>query len=213
MIPLTPERLPARHVWPATVRFGDVVLAPFRRRDIKEWSRVRDANAAWLRPWDATTPPPGQPPRSAREMVADYERRGRAGEMAPWVIRYDTGTETPLVGQCTLSTIIYGSARSAVIGYWIDERWAGRGIVPRAVALATDYAFTTIRLHRIEICIRPENHPSLRVVEKLGFRFEGVRPRFLHIDGQWRDHACFALHDDEVGDGLRARWARTHPAS
>jgi ribosomal-protein-alanine N-acetyltransferase len=81
-------------------------------------------------------------------------------------------------------------------------------VIPAAVALATDYCFRTMRLHRVEIHIRPENTPSLRVVEKLGFRYEGVRPRFLHIDGDWRDHRSFALHAEEVPEGM---WARLGP--
>ena len=61
-------------------------------------------------------------------------------------------------------------------------------------------------LHRIEINIRPENAASLRVVEKLGFRFEGMRLRYLHIDGDWRDHSTYALCADEVPGGVLARW-------
>ena len=63
-----------------------------------------------------------------------------------------------------------------------------------------------MRLHRIEIAIRPENAASLRVVEKLGFRPEGVRPRYLHIDGDWRDHLVFALNAEEAGEGLVRRY-------
>ena len=86
---------------------------------------------------------------------------------------------------------------------------AGRGIIPTAVALATDHCFATVGLHRVEVNIRPENAASLRVVEKLGFRPEGLRPRYLHIDGDWRDHLSFALTADEVPEGLLARWLRT----
>ena len=58
----------------------------------------------------------------------------------------------------------------------------------------------------MEICIRPENHPSLRVVEKLGFRYEGLRRRFIHINGEWRDHFAFALVAEEVPRGVLRRW-------
>jgi ribosomal-protein-alanine N-acetyltransferase len=58
----------------------------------------------------------------------------------------------------------------------------------------------------MEICIRPENRASLRVVEKLGFRYEGLRRRFIHIDGDWRDHYCFALVREEVPEGVLQRW-------
>ena len=74
------------------------------------------------------------------------------------------------------------------------------------MALATDYCFSVLRLHRMEICIRPENQPSLRVVEKLGFRYEGLRRRFIHINGDWRDHFAFALVAEEVPKGVLRRW-------
>jgi ribosomal-protein-alanine N-acetyltransferase len=58
----------------------------------------------------------------------------------------------------------------------------------------------------MEICIRPENEPSLRVVEKLGFRYEGLRRRYIHINGDWRDHFCFALTSEELPTGVLRRW-------
>jgi ribosomal-protein-alanine N-acetyltransferase len=58
----------------------------------------------------------------------------------------------------------------------------------------------------MEICIRPENAPSLRVVQKLGFRYEGLRRRYIHINGDWRDHFCFALVVEEIPQGVLRRW-------
>ena len=105
-----------------------------------------------------------------------------------------------------MSSIAYGSLSSATIGYWVSERFAGKGATPTAVALATDHCFFGVGLHRMEICIRPENEPSLRVVEKLGFRYEGLRRRYIHINGDWRDHFCFALTVDELPSGVLRRW-------
>ena len=199
--------LPAEHRWPVAVAFGEVVLDPFTRRCLEEWERVRSANLAWLSPWDATTPPGGHR-QTAEEMVKSFKHEAGWGRLVPWVIRLDHGRrDRPIVGQCTLSGILYGSVLSASVGYWIDQRYAGRGITPRAVALATDYAMRVMRLHRVEICIRPENKPSQRVVEKLGFRYEGIRTSYIHIAGDWRDHLCFALTAEEAGDGLCARIA------
>ncbi|MFL6114493.1 MAG: GNAT family N-acetyltransferase [Catenulispora sp.] len=118
-----------------------------------------------------------------------------------------------LVGQLTVSSITWGSLRSANIGYWVDEACAGRGITPTAVALAVDHCFATAGLHRIEVCIRPENAASLRVVHKLGFRPEGLRRAYLHIDGGWRDHEAFALTAEDVPEGLLARWRVTRSSS
>ena len=88
----------------------------------------------------------------------------------------------------------------------LAEEFAGRNVTPISVALATDICFRDLNLHRVEICIRPENRASLRVVEKLGFRYEGYRRRYIHIDGDWRDHYCFALVAEEVPDGVLRRW-------
>ena len=104
---------------------------------------------------------------------------------------------------------------SAYAGYWVDARVAGRGVMPTALALAVDHAFARGQLHRVEVNIRPENTASRRVVEKLGFREEAYHPRYLHIDGAWRDHVGYAITAEEVsGDGgLMARWNRLRGTS
>jgi ribosomal-protein-alanine N-acetyltransferase len=112
-------------------------------------------------------------------------------------------------GQLTIGSIVWGSARSAQVGYWIDEAFAGRGVIPTALALALDQCFFTVGLHRVEATIRPENAASRRVVEKLGFREEGLRRRCLHIDGAWHDHICYALTVEDVPNGLMPRWRST----
>ncbi|HET9872243.1 MAG TPA: GNAT family protein [Propionibacteriaceae bacterium] len=196
--------------WPVTLRSGSVVLQPMRRRNQAEWERVRRANAEWLKPWEATLPPGSAPgPSSYAGLVRTLRRQAREGRMLPWLVFVDPGGEQDrpqLAGQLTVSGIVGGSASWGQIGYWVDQRFAGRGIIPTAVALATDYCFDVLSLHRIEIAIRPENEKSLRVVAKLGFRPEGLRPRYLHIDGDWRDHLVFALNAEEVPEGLLHRW-------
>ena len=109
------------------------------------------------------------------------------------------------VGQVTVNNIVRGSAQFASLGYWLDRSVAGRGIMPTAVAMVIDHCFTTAGLHRIEVCVRPENTNSLRVVEKLGLHEVGYAPRFLHIDGAWRDHLTYALVRDDVPEGLLRR--------
>ena len=195
-------------VWPVTLESDDVLLRPIRHRDRREWSEVRARNADWVGPWEATNPVPGGEPPTYGDMVRSLNRQARQDSALPFVIteRQDPGAAPALVGQLTVSTIVWGSARMATLGYWVDRARAGRGIVPTAVALATDYCFSTLHLHRMEINIRPENGPSLRVVEKLGFRDEGLRLRYLHINGQWTDHRSFALTAEEVPEGLLNRW-------
>ncbi len=197
------------HHWPVSLRHDRVVLAPIRRRDQGAWERVRRRNAAWLKPWEATLPPGASlGPSSYAALVRSLTRQARDDRVLPWLVFYEEqpGGVATLAGQLTVSGIVGGSASWGQIGYWVDQRLAGRGIIPTAVALAVDYCFEVMHLHRIEIAIRPENEKSLRVVDKLGFRPEGLRPRYLHIDGDWRDHLVFALNSEEVPGGLLRRW-------
>jgi len=188
--------------WPATLVDGSVCLRPLRQRDSRDWRTVRARNAEWLRPWEATSPEPAiDAPPTYSAMVRRLRNEARDGRTMPFVITFGGA----LVGQLTVGGISWGSLRSAHIGYWVDQRVAGRGVMPTAVAMATDHCFE-VGMHRMEINIRPENLASRRVVEKLGFRPEGLRPRYLHIDGDWRDHLSFALTVDEVPGGLLARW-------
>jgi ribosomal-protein-alanine N-acetyltransferase len=164
-------------------------------------------NRDWLAPWEATPPVDAGPPMSFAAMVRNLRSQARAGTLLPFVLTLDGA----LVGQLTVGGITYGSLCSGHVGYWIDARVAGRGVMPTAVALAVDHCFQALRLHRVEVNIRPENSASLRVVEKLGFRDEGLRRGYLHIAGQWRDHRTFALTTEEVPEGLLARWRATRP--
>lgn len=166
------------------------------RRDREEWSALRRESSAWTGPWDSTNPYPQQA-LSYRKAITFQDAEGRAGRLLPWVLTVDGR----LAGQVHVFSIVRGAQQGGTIGYWIAERYAGRGITPAAVAMAIDHCFGVERLHRIEINVRPENVNSLRVVEKLGLRDEGVRRSFLHIAGEWRDHRTFAVTADEVGAG------------
>ncbi len=192
----------AGRIWPVELREGSVLLRPIRRRDAKPWRAVRAANVSWLGPWEATHPDTSDLAPSFGQMVRTFRREARAGRMLPFVIE----TEGRLVGQLTVAGIGWGSLRSGHIGYWVDRAMAGRGIAPTAVALATDHCFFALGLHRVEVNIRPENRASLRVAQKLGFRPEGMRKRYLHIDGAWRDHATYAMTTEDAPLGVLRRW-------
>ncbi|NMR20667.1 GNAT family N-acetyltransferase [Cellulomonas fimi] len=196
--------------WPVALADGDVRLRGLTRHDGRTWLALRASNAGWLDRWEASSPVPVPgPPPSFAQFVRQLSRQARAGTALPFAVDH----EERLVGQLTVSGIAYGSLRSATIGYWVSQHVAGRGIIPTAVALATDHCFGALGLHRVEINVRPENAASLRVVEKLGFRDEGVRVRYLHIAGEWCDHRTFALTAEEVPEGLLTRWKVTRSAS
>lgn len=186
--------------------YGALVLRPMRWRDSRSLRELRARNRAWTGPWDATSPAGlPSPAMPASTLVRAQREAGRQGSQLSWLLAWEdewpgsakAAERASIIGQLTVANITYGSARNASIGYWIDKDHAGRGLMPTAVAMASDYCFEVLRLHRLEICLRPENGPSRRVVEKLGFRFEGMRERYIHIDGDWRDHEVHVMTDEQ----------------
>jgi len=147
-------------------------------------------------------------PAAYRAMRAVVARRARQGTSLPFAVR----VEGRLAGQVTIDNIVRGALRSGYLGYWIDRRVAGRGMASLAVALVCDHAFGAAGLHRVQADIRPENLPSQRLVERLGFTAEGLLRRYLDIDGDWRDHRAYALLAEDLPGGVLALWRRNSPS-
>jgi ribosomal-protein-alanine N-acetyltransferase len=182
---------------------GEISLRIIKARDAKTVERLVLSNRTWLKPWEATNPH-GPTSFDFKSQIRGLLRQLENDEGLPFLILY----KGEIVGQLNVANILHGSVSSCVIGYWIIPELAGKGITPTAVALAMDYAFKVVGLHRVEIDIRPENEASVRVVEKLGLRPEGLKKNYIHINNAWRDHLVFALTADEVPDGVLNRWLR-----
>jgi len=182
---------------------GEVSLRVIKHRDAKTLERLVLSNREWLRPWEATNPH-GPTSFDFKAQIRGLLRQLENDEGLPFLILY----KGEIVGQLNVANILHGSVSSCVMGYWITPDVAGNSITPTAVALAMDYMFSVVGLHRVEIDIRPENAASVRVVEKLGLRFEGLKKDYIHINNAWRDHLVFALTAGEVPDGVLNRWLR-----
>jgi [ribosomal protein S5]-alanine N-acetyltransferase len=102
-----------------------------------------------------------------------------------------------IVGMIQLSSVSRGVWENATLGYWVAESRNGRGVATEAVAQAVAFAFGRLGLHRVQAGVMPRNLRSLRVLEKNGFRHEGVAERYLRIAGRWEDHAILALTFEE----------------
>ena len=179
---------------------GNLVLRPLRNRDRATWEEVREINRDWLEPWEATRPEIGaaDPLPSFFAMISRYSQEAKALRSITLGIWYLDGGKWRFIGQITLGGIVMGAYRGAHIGYWIDQRYANRGITTRSVNLIADYGFHQLNLHRIEINLRPENGASMRVAEKAGFIYEGFHPRYLHINGDWRDHNTYVKENPAI---------------
>ncbi|WP_028227262.1 GNAT family N-acetyltransferase [Paraburkholderia ferrariae] len=101
-----------------------------------------------------------------------------------------------IVGVVNINEIVAGVFQSAYLGYYGMQRYAGRGYMTEALRAAIDYAFSDLGLHRLEANIQPGNEASIALVRRLGFQKEGFSPRYLRIDGEWRDHERWALLAD-----------------
>ncbi|WP_420838640.1 GNAT family N-acetyltransferase [Bifidobacterium amazonense] len=202
-----PAGLPA----PASGPQPPIRLRPMTMDDEDEWNTVRWCNRDWLAPWDSGDPMHGSP-----LTFAMWIQRQRQSEANGTGALFAIERNMRIVGQISLGAISYGAMRTGVVGYWVDQRQAGHGYAPLAVAMLADWAFydpSGPRLHRLEIAILPENARSKRVAEKLDAHYEGVRPGYMYINGRWRDHETYSLlAEDADGAGFAARLLRRYAA-
>ncbi|HEY0577976.1 MAG TPA: GNAT family protein [Pseudonocardia sp.] len=198
--------------WPATlgqlrVPGGLVGVRPVRLRDGGAWAAIRSRDERHLAPWEPDTPGLW----AQRNTVAEWPARwgalrslGRRGLGLPFAITVDG----EFAGQVMVGNVVRDPLWSAYVGYWVGSHAVLGGVTTAAVALVLDHCFGPVGLHRIEATVRPENIASRRVLEKLGFREEGLFRRYLNVDGAWRDHLCYALTIEELEVGLVERLIR-----
>lgn len=174
-----------------------VLLRPLTTHDFGAWSEVRTHNEAWLVPWEPRRPLPQFDPSLNRQAFATRctarERDGAAG------VSFGFGmfVDDRFCGEVNINHVLRGAIQSGTIGYWVDQRVAGRGLVAEAVVVLCEFAFEQLGLHRLEVCIVPRNANSRRVMQKLAFREEGVATRLLEINGTWEDHVRYGFTAEE----------------
>nr|WP_225954567.1 GNAT family protein [Kibdelosporangium phytohabitans] len=186
---------------PLRVKAGVVAVRGPRLFDASAWSRIRLRDREHLERWEPSAPGSWDDRNSTLAWPGQWSSLralARRGMTLPFVITVDD----QVAGQVTVGNVIRGSLCSAWIGYWVASHLVGGGVAPAAVALVVDHCFTQAGLHRIEATVRPENTASLRVLEKLAFRQEGLFKRYLDVAGDWRDHLCLAITTEDVPDGL-----------
>lgn len=172
-----------------------VVLRPCVGRDHHSVERVRRSNVEWLGQWEASIPPEsGSQVPTWEEFPALMDRRQEDGEALSMMVEVDG----EIAGLVSVGAIERGAMQLGVLGYWIAQKWAGRGITSLAVAAVIDLVLKDLGLHRVEVNVRPENVPSLGLARKLQLREEGYKPRFMHINGRWADHVGFAIDQDDL---------------
>ncbi|GGT27327.1 GNAT family N-acetyltransferase [Streptomyces purpureus] len=138
-------------------------------------------------------------PREPRRDASYYTAEAQAERLAaPGTRMWFAVDRERIAAAATLSGIARGPFCSANLGYWVDEEYAGKGLATRLVEEVCRAAREELGLHRVEAGTMLDNAASQRVLAKTGFERYGTAPRYLHIDGEWRDHHIFQriLHDD-----------------
>jgi ribosomal-protein-alanine N-acetyltransferase len=179
-----------------TVRGDGLYLRPAESGDYFAWRNVREQSREFLVPWEPTWPSDdltrGAFSRRLRRQAEEMSR----DEAYPFLI-FREGDHA-LIGGITIGGIRRGVAQTATFGYWMGAAYARRGYMTRAVAAAVGLSFSNLRLHRLEAACIPTNIASARLLERNGFRREGLARAYLRINGEWRDHLLFALVDTDV---------------
>ncbi len=158
--------------------------------DWTQWAALRDESAAFLTPWEPV-------------WAGDHLSRKAFTNRVYWAARAEAqGTALPLLlirredqallGAITLDNIRRGPSQSGTLGYWIGERFSRRGYMREAIQSVVHHAYSALDLSRIEAACLPENIASRGVLEKCGFKYEGVAQSYLQISGRWRNHVLYA---------------------
>jgi [ribosomal protein S5]-alanine N-acetyltransferase len=174
-----------------------VTLRPLVVEDFAAWQEVRRRNADRLLVWEPQRSSAAPDPVESRDAFAIRCGARQRERQLGTGYAYGIFVEGRFVGEINLSIVQRGPFQSCYVGYWIDESYGGRGLMPEAVVLVCRSAFEDLHLHRVQISIIPRNRASRRVVEKLQIRDEGTALRYLEINGVWEDHIRYAVTAEE----------------
>ena len=177
-------------------------LRPPRREDQPQWAALRRDSEGFLTAWEPVWARDHLSAASFRARVRWASRMVEEGRGLPLFL-FANGADLPegtLLGAITLDNLRRGPAQAGTIGYWIGEPYARRGYMTEALGAVRDHAFGPMDLSRLEAACLPENRPSRALLERCGFKYEGVAQSYLQIAGRWRTHVLYAaLRADRRG--------------
>ena len=182
----------------SSLRGTTVYLRPLLASDAPELLELRTRNRAFFAPFE--------PIQDERHFTLEGQLAEIDGALQDAQLdrRYAFGIFTcerdRIAGRIALSNVARGAWQNATVGYYVDRACSNRGYATEALRLVLRFAFGDAYLHRVQAGVLPENTPSARVLEKAGFRREGVSLRYLKINGEWRDHLMYAMTIEDWED-------------
>ncbi|MCX7312513.1 MAG: GNAT family protein [Alphaproteobacteria bacterium] len=174
---------------PPIVGEGVVLRSP-QMTDFPAWAELREASRKFLTPWEPIWPADDLTRPAFRQRLRRYAEDMRTDQAYPFFLY--RSEDNALIGGLALANIRRGVAQAASLGYWVGAPHSQRGYMTAAVRALVPAAFELLRLHRVEAACIPTNLPSVRLLEKTGFRREGYARSYLCINGIWQDHLLFA---------------------
>ena len=175
-----------------------MTLRPPVHSDFRPWVALRSASRDYLTPWEPAWSDDHLSRKAFSNRVYWSNRSINGGTAMPlFLIRR---ADQVLLGAITLDNIRRGPALAGTLGYWTGASFAREGYMREAIETVVHYAFNHLDLSRIEAACLPENKPSRGLLERTGFKYEGVAQSYLQIDGRWRTHVLYArLRSDRRG--------------
>lgn len=171
--------------------FSDrIYLRQLYDHDAKRMLEIRINNFEYFRPWDPPLPSRYFTIEGQLEIIQEFRHARSQGSAQGYGIFVQDNDL--LIGRVALRNLLRGSLQSGTLGYFIDQKYANCGYTTEAGLLLMAHAYNDLKLHRIEASVMPSNAPSVRVLEKLGFRREGLARWYLFINNRWEDHLLFA---------------------
>lgn len=175
-----------------------MVLRPPVHADFRAWAHLRRDSMTFLSPWEPTWATDHLTRKAFTNRVYWAQRSVSNGSALPMFLM-DRSTDT-LLGAITLDNIRRGPAQAGTLGYWIGESYVRSGYMTEAIQAVVHYGFQQLDLSRIEAACLPENAASRGVLERSGFKYEGVAQSYLQIAGRWRNHVLYSnLRSDRRG--------------
>lgn len=175
-----------------------LTLRPPEHGDYRAWADLREASTSFLTPWEPLWAADHLSRKAFTNRVYWSKRAMAQGSAMPvLLIRRE---DQRLLGAITLDNIRRGPVQAGTLGYWIGQPFARQGYMREAILAMVHYAFTSLDLSRVEAACLPENAASRGVLERTGFKYEGVAQSYLQIAGRWRNHVLYAnLRGDRRG--------------
>tara|TARA_B110001454_G_scaffold179744_1_gene173074 strand:+ start:454 stop:1062 length:609 start_codon:yes stop_codon:yes gene_type:complete len=172
-----------------------VVMRPPEYRDWKLWADQRKKNMNFLKPWEPSWSPNDLERSSFLRRIKAFEKLIISDDAYPFFI-FDRNNDN-LIGEININNIQRGVLQSCSIGYWISEDRMGLGFMSESISLIKDFIFNELDLHRIEAACLSSNKPSLSLLKKNGFQYEGTARKLIKINGKWKDHMVLSYIVDD----------------